>query len=186
VSVRPDLDREANGRRALLRFAYAVVRDDRTVRDPWSSKNLADVLCKRALMAVQRTSAASRGPASTASTSDTVALFASFVHFHRRHVRQADRDGEEDRGLPLRQGEAPPRPIERAIRALPLEQREALLIVVLGGLSHQEAAIALDVPLAVLIGRLGLARRHVERDMRAESARVAVPVERGRHLRLIK
>jgi len=186
VSVRPDSDREANDRRALQRFAYAVVRDDRSVRDPWSAQNLADILCKRAMMAVQHSSTASKGGASSGSTRDIVAPFASFVHFHRRHVRQADRDGEEDRGHALRPGEAPPRLIERIIRGLPLEQREALLIVVLGGLSHEEAAIALDIPLTVLIGRLGLARRHVERDVQAERGRVAAPVERGRHLRLVK
>ena len=67
-----------------------------------------------------------------------------------------------------------------------LEQREALLIVVLGGLSHEDAAVALNVTLSILIGRLGLARRHVERGLQAERARVAAPTERGRHLRLVK
>ena len=38
-----------------------------------------------------------------------------------------------------------------AVRTLPLELREALLIVVLAGFTHQEAASALDISLATLI-----------------------------------
>jgi RNA polymerase sigma-70 factor (ECF subfamily) len=48
-----------------------------------------------------------------------------------------------------------------AVRALPLELREALLIVVLAGFTHREAASALDVSLATLIARLTKARERV-------------------------
>jgi DNA-directed RNA polymerase specialized sigma24 family protein len=44
---------------------------------------------------------------------------------------------------------------------LPPELREALLIVVLAGFTHQEAASALDISLAALIGRLSKARERV-------------------------
>ena len=41
-----------------------------------------------------------------------------------------------------------------AVRALPLELREPLLIVVLAGFTHREAASALDMSLVTLIARL--------------------------------
>ena len=48
-----------------------------------------------------------------------------------------------------------------AVRMLPLELREALLIVVLARFTHQEAASALDISLATLIARLTKARERV-------------------------
>ena len=48
-----------------------------------------------------------------------------------------------------------------AIRALPLQLREPLLIVVLAGFTHREAASALDISLAALIARLTRARERV-------------------------
>ena len=48
-----------------------------------------------------------------------------------------------------------------AVRALPLELREPLLIVVLAGFTHREAASALDISLATLITRLTKARERV-------------------------
>ncbi len=46
----------------------------------------------------------------------------------------------------------------KALSDLPSEQRETLLLVVLGGLSYREAAETLDVPLGTLMSRLGRAR----------------------------
>ena len=40
-----------------------------------------------------------------------------------------------------------------AVHALPLELREPLLIVVLAGFTHREAASALDISLTTLITR---------------------------------
>ncbi len=48
-----------------------------------------------------------------------------------------------------------------AVRGLPLELREALLIVVLARFTHREAASALDISLASLIARLTKARERV-------------------------
>ncbi|MCM2292374.1 sigma-70 family RNA polymerase sigma factor [Allorhizobium sp. BGMRC 0089] len=45
-----------------------------------------------------------------------------------------------------------------AIDRLPDEQREALLLVVLEGVSYEEAAKILDVPIGTLMSRLGRAR----------------------------
>ena len=46
----------------------------------------------------------------------------------------------------------------RALDQLPEDQREVLMIVVLGGLTYAEAARALDLPLGTLMSRLGRAR----------------------------
>ncbi|MDO6588827.1 RNA polymerase subunit sigma [Loktanella sp. D2R18] len=46
----------------------------------------------------------------------------------------------------------------RAMATLPEEQREALLSVVVGGLSYKDAAATLDIPIGTLMSRLGRAR----------------------------
>lgn len=46
----------------------------------------------------------------------------------------------------------------QALSALPEEQREVLLLVVLGGLSYKDAAASLDIPIGTLMSRLGRAR----------------------------
>jgi DNA-directed RNA polymerase specialized sigma24 family protein len=47
------------------------------------------------------------------------------------------------------------------VRALPLELREALLLVALAGFSHREAAEALDIPLTRFYERLDRARERL-------------------------
>ncbi|MGA8584678.1 MAG: sigma factor-like helix-turn-helix DNA-binding protein [Roseiarcus sp.] len=75
-----------------------------------------------------------------------------------------------------------------AVRALPLELREALLIVVLASLTHREAASALDISLATLVGRLTKARERISALTRAptaaETAGAASPSVP--HLRVVK
>lgn len=46
----------------------------------------------------------------------------------------------------------------RAIQLLPAEQREALLLIALEGMSYAEAASVLEVPIGTLMSRLGRAR----------------------------
>ena len=74
-----------------------------------------------------------------------------------------------------------------AVRALPLDLREALLIVVLANLTHREAASALDISLATLVARLTKARERISALTRAqtavETAGVAPSVP---HLRVVK
>ncbi|MEI4484636.1 sigma-70 family RNA polymerase sigma factor [Frigidibacter sp. MR17.14] len=50
------------------------------------------------------------------------------------------------------------REVEAAMRRLPDEQRQALLLVALEGLSLSEAAAVVDVPEGTLVSRLGRAR----------------------------
>ncbi|MCF6317472.1 MAG: RNA polymerase sigma factor [Marinosulfonomonas sp.] len=56
----------------------------------------------------------------------------------------------------------------RAMGQLPEDQREALLLVVLGGVSYKQAAEALNVPLGTLMSRLGRARAKL-REMMADA-----------------
>ena len=72
-----------------------------------------------------------------------------------------------------------------AIRTLPLELREALLIVVLARFTHQEATTALDISLATLIARLTKARERVAALTRAPLAAEAGP-RAVPHLRVVK
>jgi RNA polymerase sigma factor (sigma-70 family) len=48
--------------------------------------------------------------------------------------------------------------VMRALQALPLEQREALALVVIEDLSYREAADILDVPIGTLTSRIARAR----------------------------
>jgi len=48
--------------------------------------------------------------------------------------------------------------MSRAIDRLPLEQREALLLVALEGLSYEDAAAVLEIPTGTLMSRLSRAR----------------------------
>jgi RNA polymerase sigma factor (sigma-70 family) len=50
------------------------------------------------------------------------------------------------------------RDVSRALQALPLEQREALALVVIDGLSYREASDILDVPIGTLTSRIARAR----------------------------
>lgn len=82
---------------------------------------------------------------------------------HRREVavdeadplwqRQEAPAGEID-GLLLRD-------VQRALYRLPAEQREVLLLIVLEGLSYQEAAAVLQVPPGTVMSRLARAREHL-------------------------
>ncbi len=70
-----------------------------------------------------------------------------------------------------------------AVRSLPLELREPLLIVVLAGFTHQEAALALDISLATLITRLTKARERVAALTREP---LQAPAKAAPHLRVVK
>ncbi len=50
------------------------------------------------------------------------------------------------------------RDVEKQIAQLPPERKEALLLVVVGGLSYKEAAKTLDIPIGTLMSRIARAR----------------------------
>ena len=68
----------------------------------------------------------------------------------------ADRDGRQELETHLTLEK-----VRRIIRTLPPEQRLALVLVTLEGLSYREAAARMGVPLGTLMSRLGRARRRL-------------------------
>jgi len=60
--------------------------------------------------------------------------------------------------------------VRRLVRALPPEQRLALVLVALEGLSYREAAERMGVPLGTLMSRLGRARRRLVELLEGEAA----------------
>lgn len=62
--------------------------------------------------------------------------------------------------------------LDRALDALPAEQRAALVLVVVEGLSCDEAARVLDVPAGTVMSRLHRARRRLRALMEGEAPRL--------------
>lgn len=172
----------------LRRFGVALARDDRFVLDQASAAALVDRLFRQA--SLEAVGADLRSDADRAREDARVRAFGQFIRIHRRHVRRlALDDGEPgwDENAESARGKASTGGIgmAAAVRMLPLELREALLIVVLAGFTHQEAASALDISLITLITRLTKARERVAALTRAplavEAGPRAVP-----HLRVVK
>ena len=94
-------------------------------------------------------------------------LFRMLLNLYRNELRATRRKGAEVPLEALMVEPATPAPqpgrialaeIARAVERLPLEQREALLLVVLEGMSYQEAAGIIGIPAGTLMSRLGRAR----------------------------
>ena len=171
----------------LRRFGVALARDDRLVLDHAAAAALVDRLFRQA--SLEAVGAGVRDDADGQPRDDArVRAFGQFVRLHRRHVRRlALDDGEpawddhaDGAHRNARMGEAG---VAAAVRALPLELREPLLIVVLAGFTHQEAAAALDISLATLITRLTKARERVAALTRPA---LQTPAVRAAHLRVVK
>ena len=112
-------------------------------------------------------------------------LFTILVNLHRNALRQSRRRGDvvdiqsipEPATHPAQPGHLALAELGRAIETLPLEQKEALLLVTLEGLSYQDAAAILNIPTGTLMSRLGRARS----TLRALTGTPAEP-----HLRTVK
>jgi hypothetical protein len=172
----------------LRRFGVALARDDRFVVDHESAATLVDRLFRQA--SLEAVGGDVRGADRAARGDARVRAFGQFVRLHRRHVRRlALDDGEPgwDENAQSADGKASAGGIgvAAAVRMLPLELREALLIVVLARLTHKEAASALDISLATLIARLTKARDRVAALTRAPTAAGAEP-RAVPHLRVVK
>ncbi len=94
-------------------------------------------------------------------------LFRILLNLYRNELRTARRRGEhvavetllvEPSVAPAQPGRIALAEMARAIDTLAVDQREALLLVVLEGLSYAEAAEVLDIPMGTLMSRLGRAR----------------------------
>jgi DNA-directed RNA polymerase specialized sigma24 family protein len=141
---------------SLRHFGLAVARDSWLVCDERLARALVESLCNRALLAARNGEGPPNGDM-------RLRLFSLFIRFYRRHVRMAAiEDGASDAASYGPPGVAEARDggsaVARAVRSLPLELRESLLLVVLERFSHVEAAQALDISLATLIDRLARGR----------------------------
>jgi RNA polymerase sigma-70 factor (ECF subfamily) len=93
-------------------------------------------------------------------------LFTILLNLHRNALRASHRRGERVDFDTIPEPSTPaPQPghialaeMARAIDTLPLEQKEALLLVTLEGLAYSEAAAILKIPQGTLMSRLGRAR----------------------------
>jgi DNA-directed RNA polymerase specialized sigma24 family protein len=174
---------QADGIRFLRRFGLAVARDARTVADEGRRRALVESLCNRAWLTARN----GGGPPGAEMRVRLYALFIRLLHRHMRVAALDDSVGDlASYGLTggARRDEA----TAQAVANLPLGLREALLLVVLEGFSHIEAAQALDISLPALIDRLMQARAALAAAMSEQGA--APPAgSRGRgapNLRLVK
>lgn len=173
----------------LRRFGVALAQDDRFVLDHASATVLVDRLFRQA--SLEAVGAGVRyGPNGASREDPRPRAFGQFIRLHRRHVRRLalgegelgwEENSESARGKPPTDGIG----VATAVRALPLELREALLIVVLARFTHQEAASVLDVSLATLIERLTKARERVAVLTRSPFVAGATP-RTVPHLRVVK
>jgi RNA polymerase sigma-70 factor (ECF subfamily) len=112
-------------------------------------------------------------------------LFTILLNLYRNSLRSSQRRGETVAFDSIAEPSTPaPQPghialaeLARAIETLPLDQKEALLLIALEGLSYGEAAEIVGVPLGTLMSRLGRARAA----LRAMTGTSAEP-----HLRTVK
>jgi RNA polymerase sigma-70 factor (ECF subfamily) len=94
-------------------------------------------------------------------------LFSILLNLYRNQLRTSRRQGEHVPvdTMPVEPAIAPAQPgrialaeMSRAIDSLAAEQREALLLVVLEGMTYAEAADVIGIPIGTLMSRLGRAR----------------------------
>ena len=113
-----------------------------------------------------------------------IATYARFIELHRRFVWKAWAE-ESDFGWPDPALGRSDRRVKSAVQALPLEQREALLLICLARFSHEEAAEALEISLCQFVVRLDKARRQLSASI-DEDADGAEGWDSASHLRVVK
>lgn len=89
----------------------------------------------------------------------------TFYSMRRKSRREvADPDGEISGSVPIRpdhDGRLEMRDFQAALQMLPVEQREALILVGAEGFSHEEAAETCGVPVGTIKSRVNRARRRL-------------------------
>ena len=94
-------------------------------------------------------------------------LFTVMHNVHANRARawrvhlQFDEDAPEAGFKPAENGLLEMRDLERALAALPVEQREVLLLVALEDLSYAETAATLGIPAGTVMSRLSRARERL-------------------------
>ena len=176
--------REIEARSPVLRQCARALADGR---------DHADELVHDVLVHVMR--------AEKAWTGEDVAvrLFARLVDANRSRVRSEVSERRTAPGYPAQSGSgAPGRPAfspsgagesisDDLLSGLSLNEREALIVVVLGGLDYAVAAQAIGVPVGVLVTRLIQARDKLGHGLwSARGAGRKTPIHPAPHLRLVK
>jgi RNA polymerase sigma-70 factor (ECF subfamily) len=110
-----------------------------------------------------------------------------FTIMHNVHVNQVRSRGAPTLPIDEDMPDAPVRPtqsdllevrdVEAALRRLPAEQREVLLLVALEHLSYQQSADTLGIPIGTVMSRLARAR---------ERLRIMLTTDAGASLKVIK
>ena len=149
------------GASELRRFARALV-------GPVSTRT-ADALAQTAIVRIEAADRLGEDPVERA--------FAEIVRLNRRRVRERGRAAEsaEISGENERRDAS----VANQISAMPLDERESLLIIALAGYGYEAAARILDLPVSSVVSRLMRARA------RLDGARPGV-APRGGHLRVVK
>ena len=191
MSVVPTLTDSFADLSDLRRFGLALTRDDRFIVDHAAAAALVERLFRQASMEAVDAGAGAESKRS-AREDARVRAFAQFVRLYRRHIRRlvcddmeaAWDEAAENARVRTSTGSVN---MAAAVRVLPLELRESLLIVVLAGFTHQEAAAALDIPFAALIARLTKARERIASLTRAPmTGTTAAAARSAPHLRVVK
>jgi len=160
-------------------FALAIVADDRTGHAGLVVRQLTEHLIRKALIGVVN-GGGSAGPCRR------ISVFSRFVQLHRDHVRREELE-ENEAGWPNSGFENEGRDVKRAVRALPLELKEAVLLVTLVRFTHEEAVEALDISMNQLIERLDRGRRLLSQSLQeTPGPRPFEPLARAPHLRVVK
>ena len=136
---------------SLRRYAHALMRD-RDAADDLVQDSLERALARRHLW---------RGDGPVRAW-----MFRILLNLHRDGLRQAPRRHlvaveslpKEPAGPARQEAHMDLREVQAAIGHLPDDQRRALLLVALEGMSLAEAAALLDIPEGTLVSRLGRAR----------------------------
>jgi RNA polymerase sigma-70 factor (ECF subfamily) len=144
---------------ALRRYALAIKRD------PVHADDLVQECLARAL---------SR-PRDWHDVRDARAYLLAIVHnLHADDLARRWRDGvmvpidDHDGGLACGPGQLGPlllRDLVRSLQALPAERRRLLLLIGVDGMSYQEAAQQLGLPVGTVMSRLSRSRAHLRRLM---------------------
>jgi RNA polymerase sigma factor (sigma-70 family) len=154
-----DIDASAEleaGLSKLMPFLRAYARSLSGDRD------LAEDLAQEALAKVWRYRGSFRPGTNLKAWVFTI-LRNEYFSYHRRAWRQAPWDAEMAESVPDAPGEqhwaVELSDAVRAMRALPIEQREALMLVGFGGFSYDDSAVLTNSPVGTIKSRVARARK---------------------------
>lgn len=160
----------------LRRYARALTGD------PAWADDLVQDTAERALV---------RGAAFRAGSNLRAWLFTILRNLYIDQLRARREFAVDDESAPWRNLEAPHsevdglvlHEVQQALYHLPVEQREALLLVCVEELSYQEAATVLGVPIGTVMSRLCRAREHMRVLLGGAPAHESAPLKVVRNVR---